>query len=56
MTAAPHDVIEGSFRVISTLDPIAPPRRSPNRRRAAMRIAFWNSALLIALVAAPLVL
>jgi hypothetical protein len=55
MTSADCDIIEGSFRVVSTLDPIAPPRRSPNRRRAALRMAVWRSALLVALVAAPLV-
>jgi hypothetical protein len=48
----PTDIIEGSFRVIATRD--LPARRpSPRRRRAAFRIAFWHSVVLIALVAAP---
>jgi hypothetical protein len=51
-------VIEGSFRVVATRDlPAARPfRSSPNRRRAAARIAFWNLAVTIAVVGLPIVL
>lgn len=52
-SAAP-EIIEGTFRVIATTEaPSA--RRSPNRQRQVARIVFWNSAMMIALVAAPLV-
>ena len=47
------EIIEGSFRVIATA-PVAA-RKSPNRRRAAARIFFWHTAMLVALVAVPLV-
>lgn len=49
------DIIEGRFRVVATRD-LRPVRPSPALRRAAFRIAFWHTAVLIALVAAPLVL
>ncbi|MBL8771157.1 MAG: hypothetical protein JNK30_07210 [Phenylobacterium sp.] len=52
--SASAEVIEGVYRVVATSD--APRRQSPNRRRAVLRVAFWHSALLIALVATPLVL
>ena len=47
------DIIEGEFRVVATRD-LPPVRPSPKRRRAIFRVAFWHSAVLIALVAAPL--
>jgi hypothetical protein len=48
------DIIEGSFRVVAER---APPRRaSPNRRRAAARIALWNTVLMLAVVAIPILL
>ena len=53
MFVATPEIIEGSFRVVATA-PLAP-RKSPNRRRAAARIFVWHSAMLIALVAVPLV-
>lgn len=53
MSAAQTEIIEGSFRVVATAP--AAPRKSPNRRRAAARIFVWHSAMLIALVAIPLV-
>jgi hypothetical protein len=51
VTAA-DDIIEGTFRIVATGD--APRRPSPNRRRAALRIAFWRSALLVFVVLVPL--
>ena len=47
------DIIEGEFRVVATRER-PPVRPSPKRRRVLFRIAFWHSAVLIALVAAPL--
>jgi len=52
--ATTPDIIEGVFRVVATTDP-KPARKSPNQQRKVARIVFWNSAMLIALVAAPLV-
>lgn len=52
--AATPEIIEGVFRVIATTEP-PPARKSPNRARKVTRIVFWNSAMLIALVAVPLV-
>jgi hypothetical protein len=49
-----HDVIEASFRVVSTRD--LPRRPSPNRRRAAARIVLWNVALMAAVVGLPILL
>jgi hypothetical protein len=49
----PTDVIEGEFRVVATRD-LPPARPSPKRRRAVFRIVFWHSAVLIGLVASPL--
>ena len=52
--AATPEIIEGVFRVIATTE--APPvRKSPNQQRKVARIVFWNSALMVALVALPLV-
>lgn len=52
--ATAPEIIEGTFRVIATTD-AAPARKSPNRERQVARIVFWNTAMMIALVAAPLV-
>lgn len=52
--AAAPEIIEGSFTLVSSRD--VPFRRSPNRQRLAARILFWNFALLVAVVGAPLVL
>jgi hypothetical protein len=46
------DIIEGSFRVVSTVD--LKPRRSPKRDRLVARIVFWNVAGMIAVVALPI--
>jgi len=54
MTATTPDFIDATFRVVSTTD--LPPRRSPNRRRAAVRIVLWNFAFMAALVALPILL
>jgi hypothetical protein len=48
------DLIEGSYRVVSTAD--LPRRPSPNRRRAAARIVLWNVAFMAAAVALPILL
>lgn len=48
------DVIEGSFRVVSTRD--VSRRPSPNRRRKVARIVVWNVALMAAVVALPILL
>ena len=53
-TATAPEIIEGTFRVIATTDAQSA-RKSPNRERQVARMVFWNSAMLIALVAAPLV-
>jgi hypothetical protein len=53
-TATAPEIIEGTFRVIATTD-AQPARKSPNRERQVARIVFWNTAMMIALVAAPLV-
>ena len=50
-TAAPT-IIEGTFRVVATTD-ATPARKSPNRQRLAARILFWNSTMMVALVALP---
>jgi len=52
--AYPTDVIEGSFRLVSTRD--LPRRPSPNRQRAVARIVFWNVAFMAAIVAMPILL
>jgi hypothetical protein len=52
--AAAPQVIEGTFRVVATRDAQAP-RKSPNRQRQVARTVFWNSAMLVALVVAPMV-
>jgi hypothetical protein len=54
MTATPPDIIEGDYRVVS-ISPLAP-RPSPNRRRAAARIVFWNMAVATLVVALPMLL
>lgn len=54
MSAAAPEIIEGAFRVVATTDAL-PARKSPNRQRQVARMVFWNSAMLLALVAAPLV-
>jgi len=52
--AANPTVIEGVFRVVATTD--APPaRKSPNRERKVARMVFWNTAMLVAVVALPMV-
>lgn len=51
--ATTPEIIEGTFRVIATTD-AQPGRKSPNRERQVARILFWNSAMLIALVAGPM--
>lgn len=53
MTATTPDIIEGAYRVVSITD-LPSARRSPNRRRAAVRIVFWNLAAMIAVVVLPL--
>lgn len=45
------DIIDGTFRVVATT-PLT--RRSPNRARMAVRIAFWNVAAVACLVALPI--
>lgn len=55
MTSAAPVILEGDFRVVASAD-AAPVRKSPNRQRLAARILFWNSALMIGLVALPLIL
>ena len=56
MSAAAHhpqaDVIEGVFRVVASR-PLAPLRKSPNRRRLVARIALWNAAAVLAVVLVP---
>ena len=52
--AATPEIIEGVFRVIATTE-ASPARKSPNRQRKVARIVFWNSAMLVAAVALPLV-
>ena len=52
--ATAPDIIEGTFRVVATTD-AQPGRKSPNRQRQVARMVFWNSAMLIALVVAPIV-
>jgi len=52
MTATTPEIIEGAYRVVSITD--LPRRPSPNRRRAAMRIVFWNVAFAAAVVALPI--
>ena len=54
MTTTAPEIIEGEYRVVS-VSPITP-RPSPNRRRAAVRIAFWNLAVATIVVALPIVL
>ncbi len=49
-TAQSATVIDADFRVVATTDR----RPSPNRRRAAARIALWNTLGLFALVALPM--
>jgi hypothetical protein len=53
MTAATPDIIEGAYRVVSISD-LPASRPSPNRRRAAVRIVFWNVAFAAAVVALPI--
>lgn len=53
-SAAAPEIIEGAFRVVATRD-IQPVRKSPNRQRQVARMVFWNSAMLVALVVAPMV-
>lgn len=53
-SAAAPQIIEGTFRVVATRDAQAP-RKSPNRQRQVARMVFWNSAMLVALVVAPMV-
>jgi len=52
--ATAPEIIEGTFRVVATTD-ARPARKSPNRERQVARIVFWNTAVMVALVAAPLV-
>lgn len=54
MTAAVPVIIEGTFRVVATTD-ATPARKSPNRQRLAARILFWNSAMMVGLVALPFI-
>jgi hypothetical protein len=49
---ATPDIIEGSFRVVSTDD--LKPKRSPKRERLVARIVFWNVTAMVAVVALPL--
>ena len=52
-----NDIIEGSFRVISTRDPSGQPlRKSPNRQRAVARMVFWNVVLFAAVIYGPILL
>lgn len=53
-SAAAPEIIEGAFRVVATRD-VHPVRKSPNRQRQVARMVFWNSAMLVALVVAPMV-
>jgi len=56
MTPA-NDIIEGSYRVVSTRDPSSQPfRNSPNRQRAVARIIFWNLVLFTAVIYIPILL
>ena len=55
MTATTPDFIEGAYRVVSIVD-LPPSRPSPNRRRAAARIVFWNVAVMAAVVVVPILL
>jgi hypothetical protein len=52
--AASPEIIEGVFRVVATTD-ASPARKSPNRQRQVARIVFWNTAMLVAVVALPMV-
>jgi hypothetical protein len=54
VTFTSPDIIEGSFRVVSTDD--LKPRRSPKRDRLVARIVFWNVTAMIAVVALPILL
>ena len=59
MSATDQTVIEGDFRVVATRElPTAPKsfRSSPNRRRAAARIVFWNVAVVAVAVGLPLLM
>ena len=50
--AAPADhIIEGEYRVVETRT--VSPRRSPNRRRAAVRILCWNAIFVGAAITIP---
>lgn len=52
MNATTPDYIDATFRVVATTEL----RPSPNRRRAAVRIVFWNFAFMAAIVALPILL
>jgi hypothetical protein len=50
-----NDIIEGSYRVVSTSDPSSRPfSKSPNRQRAVARIIFWNLVLFTAVIYLPI--
>ena len=54
MTAAHDtDIIEGSFRVVSSRPIPARGWASPGARRMVARIVLWNCVLVLALVFAP---
>jgi hypothetical protein len=52
--ATSPEIIEGVFRVVATTD-AQPARKSPNRQRQVIRTVFWNTAMLVAVVALPMV-
>ena len=58
MSAPDQTIIEGDFRVVATRElPAAKSfRNSPNRRRAAARIVFWNVAVVVAAIGLPLLM
>ena len=52
-----NDIIEGSYRVVSTRDPSSRPfSKSPNRQRAVARIILWNLVLFAGVIYIPIFL
>lgn len=56
MPHATTQILEGSYRVVSTEVLPVKPRRSPNRERAVARIVLWNFAFAAAVVFLPQIL
>ena len=56
MQTTTPEIIEGVWRVVAVADlpAAAAERGSPNRRRAVVRILFWNVVGLAAVVALPI--